>query len=277
MDRIIEIVELTMEGMGVRGIARHLKVERIRVMQVQRALGIACSALHHALVRGVAVDYVQMDEVWSFVGAKKKTLRRLRQKGLPIRQDQRGDVWTFLALHPESMLIISYLAGPRQYPFTEYFVTDLHSRLANRVMLVSDGLSQYVRAVKRVFGADGVDYGMVVKVRVKGKFVGSQKYRVFGNPNMDLISTNAIENQNLHHRQKLRRMQRKTTGHSKIVLAHFANLSLWAAYHNFCHTPDRLNGATPAMVAGLAQEHWSIQRLILEAVSILATTPYKPR
>ncbi len=265
-----------MKGVGVRKLAHHLKMERIRVMYVQRAIGLACAALHHALVRNVAVDYVQIDELWSFVGAKQKTVKRQMEAGRQAGPHHRGDLWTFLALHPESIMILSYLNGPRKAPFAECFVADLHSRLANRIMLVSDGFIPYVKAVKQSFGPEGVDYGVVVKIEdEKGRHLRSDKYRVFGNPDMERISTNAIETQNLHHRQELRRLARKTTGHSKIVMAHFTNLALWVAYHNLCYQPARLRGATPAMVVGLTQQSWSIHKLVVEAISTLMTSPYQ--
>jgi IS1 family transposase len=269
-DKVVKVVRLFIEGNGIRGIARYLYMEPIRVRQVLLSVGLACSILHNQYVRGLKLNYLQMDELWSFIGAKDKTLRRLHASGTPIRGDQRGSIWTVLAVHPPSMLIVSYLAGCRKYGFIERFITDLRSRLVGRPTLVSDGYQAYEFAIGRVFGEDSVDYGKVVKIRDnRGRYLGSKKEVVFGCVEEPLITTTYIECTNLHHRMKIRRMQRDTTGHSKQALAHFAALALWAAHHDFVHQPDRLRKATPAMVAGIASEPWSVDRLILTAFSLM--------
>jgi IS1 family transposase len=278
MRKIIEVIELLIEGVGVRGISRKLKMDRLRVRAILLAIGLACACLHDRWVRNVQFDYVQVDELWSFVGEKDKFIAYKKEKGIPIQAGVRGSVWTFLAVNPLSNLIISYLMGLHGYVFTHQFIEDLHSRLARRVTLISDGYPEYVKAIRRVFGPDGVDYGIIHKVRNKrGRHIRSDKHQVFGKPRLERITTVDIENQNLHHRMKLRRMQRKTTGHSKIILAHFAVVSLWLVFHNFCRTQDTLGKKTPAMVAGLASEPWSIEHMVHQAVGTLLTSGTEKR
>jgi IS1 family transposase len=272
MQKIINVIEMHVEGNGIRGIARKLKMERHRVQAIILAIGLACAILHDRLVRNVRVDYVQVDELWSFVGEKDKSIKYKKKKGKTLQAGVRGSVWTFLAVNPLSNFIISYLIGRRQYPFAHQFIEDLHSRLAQRITLVSDGYSAYPRAIKRVFGADAVDYGMVVKVRdERGNYLRSERHQVFGNPRRDLITTVDIENQNLHQRMQVRRMQRKTNGHSKTLLAHFAAISLWLVFHNFCRVQATLGKQTPAMVAGLASQPWSTEHMLCQVVAGLIT------
>jgi hypothetical protein len=274
MDKVSVVVRSVMEGNGILNMKRQFGFDPESTGAVLLGVGLACAALHDLWVRNLRVNYVQMDELWAFVGLKDKTLRR---QGIhPTKGHQRGSVWTFLALHPHSMLIISYLQGRRNFLFTLQFIQDLHSRLAGRITLVSDGFEVYVPTVETVFGPNNVDYGMLIKIKdEKKRHIGSRKVIVFGQPDWDLITTTSIENRNLHYRMRTRRMQRKTNGHSKVILNHFASLALWAAHHNFCTQPKRLKGATPAMVAGLTDEPWSVERLILEATTALVTSQYR--
>jgi IS1 family transposase len=268
MDKIISIVKLVVEGMGIRGMGRYLGMEPSRIRAVLLAVGLGCVILHDIYLRRLETQDVQVDELWSFIGAKDKTLRQI---GENPRKGHRGSVWTILAVDPDSMLIVSFLTGRRSYLFVEHFIRDLHARLAGRVRLVSDGYNAYPRAIIRVFGKDGVDYGMLQKSRANKKYVGATKLVILGHLHTRLITTTSIEVTNLHHRMRTRRTQRKTTGHSKLPLAHFAALALWAGYHNFCHRPRRLEGATPAVAANVVDVPWSIERLITTAISLLAS------
>ena len=53
-------------------------------------------------------------------------------------------------------------------------MSDLASRLTNRVQLSSDGLEAYVNATERAFGAN-VDYGQIVKV-YESQYGGPGRY-----------------------------------------------------------------------------------------------------
>src|SRR5436190_1267037 len=53
--------------------------------------------------------------------------------------------------------------GKRDPVTADVFVSDLASRLADRIQLTSDGLRTYFNAIVRAFG-EGVDYARLVKV-----------------------------------------------------------------------------------------------------------------
>jgi hypothetical protein len=276
MEKISQIARAALQGVSIRGQLEIHGYDKDSVQAVLLAAGLACSVLHDRLVRQVRVDYVQVDELWAFVGAKDKTLNRLIEAGIIRDKLQRGSIWTFLAINPPSMLILSYLLGLRDDDFTLLFIRDLHGRLAGRVTLASDSMASYLTSIREVFGPGNVDYGRVKKIKDEhGRHLRTEKEIIFGEPEWRLIKTTAIETRNLHFRMRTRRMQRKTNGHSKLILPHFAAHALWAAHHNFCHRPKRLKGATPAMAAGLTQERWSVERLILEANTALVTSQYQ--
>ena len=71
-------------------------------------------------------------------------------------------MWTWTAIDPDSKLVASWLVGWRGEMEAVDFLTDLRSRLANRIQLTTDGHVAYVGAVEYVFGSD-VDYAQLIK------------------------------------------------------------------------------------------------------------------
>lgn len=57
--------------------------------------------------------------------------------------------YTFTAIDPVAKLMPCWLMGTRTAQFTQDFVQDLASRLANRIQLTSDGFPSYPDAVER--------------------------------------------------------------------------------------------------------------------------------
>lgn len=85
--------------------------------------------------------------------------------------------------------------------------------------------------------------------------------KVMGNPDLDRICMSHIERQNLSIRMGMRRMTRLTNAFSKKWENLQAAYSLWFAYYNFCRTHKTLR-VTPAMEAGIANEPWTIERIL---------------
>ena len=110
----------------------------------------------HQTMRNLPCDKIQMDEIWGYVGKKQ---RHLTEQDDPT---QVGDKSVFVAIDADSKLVPSYRVGQRTLPEAKAFVSDLSSRLSNRVQLSSDALSAYVAATEEAFGAN-VDYGQIVK------------------------------------------------------------------------------------------------------------------
>ena len=149
-------------------------------------------------------------------------------------------------------------------------MSDLASRLNNRVQISSDGLRAYVDAIEASFGAD-VDYATIVKsyeAEAAGpgrysppKVVSTNKAVKVGNPIPELISTSHVERGNLTMRMSMRRFTRLTNAFSKKLASLEAALALHFFYYNFMRIHQTLR-VTPAMEAGISRYLWTWEELI---------------
>ena len=143
---------------------------------------------------------------------------------------------------------------------------DLHGRLVNRPQLNSDGFRPYADAIAVVFGPQSVDYGMIVKD------ANMRKTAVFGDPDLEQISTSLIERVNLTTRMGLRRHARRTNAHSKRLANHRAAIALHFAFYHWCRVHETLQVA-PAMELGVTDHIWSVGELIETAQASRAPDP----
>lgn len=206
----------------------------------------------------------KLDEIWARVA---KSQRRLTEHDDPT---QMGDFWTFVALDTDTRLVPAYKVGKRDLETTIAFLTDLRTRVTNRVLLSSDAMPAYVDAIDYVFGAD-VDYGQIVK-SYEAEPIGPGRYspprvrkvqrRVkLGNPDERELSTTYVERSNLLMRMSIRRMTRLTDAFSRKLDNLKAAVSLHFAYYDFVRIHRSLR-VTPAMAAGITRKVWSIQTLL---------------
>jgi IS1 family transposase len=215
-------------------------------------------------MRGLTCKQIEVDEIWGFIGAKQKNAKR---------SGAYGDVWTFIALDADTKLIPSYVVGKRDSYHAKAFMSDLASRLVNRVQISSDSLRAYEDATERAFGSE-VDYAQVVKtyaVTPLGKaaavryspaeVVKIEKTVVTGTPDISRVSTSHIEKQNHTLRMHCRRLTRLTNAFSKKFENFEAAVALNFACYNFCKT-NRAIRMTPAQAAGIESSAWTVEELI---------------
>ena len=120
--------------------------------------GSGCAGFDGAKVRGVKAKGVQVDELWSFTGAKQKNVAAMKN---PV--DGAGDTWTWTAIEADTKLLISHFVGGRDGECAKWFIDDMASRIISRIQLTSDGHRAYLEAVEGAFGAD-IDYAMLNKI-----------------------------------------------------------------------------------------------------------------
>jgi IS1 family transposase len=222
-------------------------------------------------LRNLKCQRLQLDEIWSFVGAKNANASP-EQKAT----GEAGDVWTWVAIDADTKLVPSWRVGDRSTETAIAFVTDLANRLANRVQITSDGYGPYLRAVDEAFG-DDIDFSMLVKIYGQTgpieqrrysppPCIGAIKGRVKGKPDPKHVSTSFAERQNLTLRMSNRRFTRLTNAFSKKLQNHALSVALHYMNYNFCRIHKTLR-VTPAMAAGVTDRLWEISDVvgILEA------------
>ena len=283
IEKRAQILHLLVEGTSMRATSRIADVSINTVTKLLEDVGAACLEFHDAAVRDIKSKRVQCDEIWSFCYSKEKNVAPEDKGVLGF-----GDAYTWTAIDSDTKLAISWLVGRRDTEYAEAFIADLASRLEDRIQLTTDGYGVYVNAIEKAFGG-AVDYAMLVKVYEgmgamdqrrysPSRFVGADKRRINGNPDMSDVSTSYVERQNLTMRMGMRRFTRLTNGFSKKIenLAHA--VALHFMYYNFGRIHKTLR-VTPAMEAGISDHVWSLEEIagLAKVEAPKKRGPYKTR
>lgn len=265
LEKRVEIISLLLRGIGMRDIADHAKVSKNTVAKLLVDVGTACQRFHDEKVVNLNSKRIECDEQWGYIYSKQKNVAKNK-----VQVDRAGDAWTWVGMDSDSRLIIDWYVGKRDSDSADYFMSRLGARLKNQVQLSTDGLKTYIEAVEKVFEGKinyaqmDKQYGISQKdgkVDNRKQYVGSERTRVCGTPDMSKISTSYIERINLTTRMATRRMIRKTNGQSKKYENHCCAIALHYTYYNFAriHTTLRV---TPAMQAGLMDRWMEIEDIV---------------
>ena len=265
MEKQVAVIGALAEGMSIRAIERMTGVNRNTIMTLNLKVGEGCARVMDDLMHGLDSKIIQMDEIWGFVAKK--------QRNVSIDDSPEvGDVWTFIAVDADSKIVPCYRIGKRDLQNATAFVSDLASRLNNRIQLSSDALNSYPQAVERAFGCE-VDYAQLIKVYATtadigpqaryspGEVIDTEKTVIMGFPDEAKISTSYVESQNLTLRMHCRRLTRLTNAFSKKLDSFKAAIGLHFGYYNFVKRHNTLR-MTPAMAAGIEPSFWSVADLI---------------
>jgi IS1 family transposase len=271
-DKQITIISALAEGSSMHAISRMTGVHRDTICRLGVRVGKGCAAVLDAKMRNLSCRFLQLDEIWGFIGKKEKHISFDDDPTL-------GDVWTFCAIDSETKLVPAFKVGKRDHKTANAFLADIASRLNEntRPQISTDGLRSYVEAVETAFGMNA-DYGMIMKSygADQGEHHQERRYSapdvvsierriVSGHPDMDLVSTSHIERLNGTTRLHMRRLTRLTYAFSKKLENFEAAVALHFAYYNFVRRHGSLR-MTPAMYAGIERDFWSVGDLI-EAAS----------
>ncbi|HUJ80112.1 MAG TPA: hypothetical protein VLY45_07350 [Nitrospiria bacterium] len=268
-DRQIAVISALAEGSSIRSIERMTGVHRDTIMRLGVRVGQGCKSLLDQTMRNLPCQHLQFDEIWGFIGKKE---RHLQADDDP----QYGDAWTFCAIDTDTKLVPSFKVGKRDAATANVFVSDVASRMRNRVQISSDALRVYVEAIEGAFGSE-VDFAQIVKTYSHEEhshperrysapeIVTTEKKAVLGLPDMALASTSYIERLNGTTRQHMRRLTRLTYAFSKKRENFEAAVALHFAYYNLVKKHNTLR-CTPAMAAGVERDFWTVGDLV-EATS----------
>jgi len=265
LDKAVQIIGLLVEGVGIRACERLAGVHRDTVLAVLEVAGQKCARLMDERVRNVPFEFVQVDELFSFVWCKEKqNLTHSRSK---------GDQYTFLGVDAKTKFIINAVVGKRDPVTTQLYIQDLKKRVKAPFQLTTDGYKPYISEVFFTF-QDRIHFAQLIKeyacpleyLNAERRYsppvcIGAHKKVRCGTPSPDQINTSYVERTNLSVRLFNRRFTRLTLGYSKKLANLKHSVALLIAHFNFCRKHSA-HGQTPAMAAGLADHVWSIHELL---------------
>jgi IS1 family transposase len=268
-DKQVAVISALAEGSSIRSIERITGVHRDTIMRLGVRVGQGCASLLDRKMRDLPCKQLQFDELWGFIGKKERHCT-------PDDSLELGDIWTFCAIDAETKIVPSFKCGKRDLATANVFVSDVASRMRNRVQISSDALRAYVDAIETSFGAD-VDFAQIIKTYVTDdshiperrfsapEIVITEKKSIAGFPDLSLASTSHVERLNGTTRLHMRRLTRLTYAFSKKLENFNAAVALHFAYYNFVKRHITLR-ATPAMAAGIERDFWTVGQLIEAAV-----------
>ena len=274
-------LQQSLEGLCPEAVAR---VEAVHPTTVQRWVGRACSqaqAADQALITNVQADNVELDELYSFVGAKHPD-----ESGGDL--DEVGQHWPHCALVRESRLLLEVVVGPRTQASATQLVEGAARRLAPACwpLWSSDGWEPYRFALTVVFAVlihfikgkgrgrpkapqvvpdPRLRYGQVIKQRVGRRLVAVTRCVIFGVAELiplAQISTSLLERFNGTLRQHVAPLHRKTRSFAKRRAALNTQVQFFKSYYNLCRPHGTLKGKTPAQAAGLLDHRWTLRELL---------------
>jgi len=94
-----------------------------------------------------------------------------------------------------------------------------------------------------------------------GKIINSEVIRIVGDPDPKHVRTSFAERQNWTVRTNMRRYTRLSHGFSRKVQNHAAAVALDYFAYNFIKIHRTLR-RSPAMAAGVADQHWEVSDLV---------------
>lgn len=260
------VVRALVEGNSIRSTCRITGVAKGTVLKLLEDLGKACAAYQDDVLVKLPATKVQVDEIWTFVGAKEKNATP------EMKADGKGDAWTWVAIDGPTKLCIYWSIGTRDFDTAMDFIQGVEKRLAHRVQLTSDGHRPYLSAVQSAFRGK-VDYAQLIKHYGEPSTpekryspavcTGAEKRPLIGNPDMKHISTSYVERSNLTMRMSSRRFTRLTNAFSKKVENLAYAVALHWQYYNFARPHMTLGkGVTPAMAMGIEDHAWGIDEIV---------------
>ena len=261
----VRILQSICEGCSLRYTSRMAGVSINTVTKLLVDAGKACAEYQHDVMRNLTCKRLQLDEIWSFVYAKERNVETVTNP-----QEGMGSIWTWTAICADTKIIPSWLVGLRDGEHAIAFVTDLASRLSNRVQISTDGLKCYVEAMEAAFGGE-VDHAVLIKhydaaARDEARYtpptcISCEKYVANGNPDLEKASTSFVERQNLTIRMRNRRFTRLTNAFSKKLENHEHAIALNFFAYNFIFNDTTLR-MPPALKAGVADHWWTYEELV---------------
>ncbi len=260
------VLNCLIEGCSIRSTVRMTGVSKKAVSRLLVEAGTVAAEYQDRVMRNLSCRRIQVDELWGFNYCKAKNVTpKIRATVAGA-----GDMWLWVAIDADTKVVPCVMLGSRNASDAHAFISDLASRLRNRVQLTSDGHRPYLSAVESAFGTD-IDYAMLVKLYGQdaenerryspAQCIGTIPTVIMGRPDPEHISTSFIERQNWTVRTTMRRYTRLSNGFSRKIENHMAAVALNYFAYNFIKIHRTLR-TSPAMAAGVTTRLFDVSELV---------------
>ena len=259
------ILSHLVEGNSVRSIERLTGVHRDTILRVLVEAGTRAQEVLDTQLVNLKSNFVQIDEIWTFVSKKQKNLSYGEKENFDI-----GDQYVFVAIDSETKLVSAFRVGKRSGNLAFSMMKELQTRISNRFQLSSDAFAPYFDVVDEVFGSE-IEYAQIHK-QYSEDMKGEKRYSppcivkiikksLIGYPDLKRVSTSHVERQNLTMRMQMRRFTRLTNAFSKKLENLKASVALHFFFYNFVRVHQSLR-VTPAMQAAVTSHIWNFEELL---------------
>lgn len=167
-----------------------------------------------------------------------------------------GDAYCYLDIKRESDFFVAFSVGKWIQSVCDEFYALVEKRTQqptykNKISFCSDGNDQNPNAILKHFNKDCVNYGQVIKEKIKQKIVGTHTRKVFGNIPFDQIAITRVDGFCSKLRARIGCLVRKTRNFVKERRQIRDLLHIMQTYHNFIEVKK---GKTPAMLERLVKK-----------------------
>ena len=118
LEKKILVLNSLVEGNSIRSTVRLTGVNKKTVMRLLVEAGEQAKEILDAQLVNIKSNFVQVDEIWTYVGKKQKQLKENDSKEL-------GDQYVFVAMDAETKLVPAFRVGKRTMETTHSFIKDL--------------------------------------------------------------------------------------------------------------------------------------------------------
>ena len=271
-----QVGKLSCYGISTDAIADVLDKDPRTIATWQRSISKKANLFHETLclTATLITFFLQMDELWSYLGNKRKQL------------------WVFVGFEVESRFWINFELGSRTTFTATKLVKQINqyfnfSLLKKPLKITTDKLAAYKNSIESVLGNSNYVYLQIVKQRIKMRLITVKKHFVKGTKS-DFTgksqNTSYIERFNLTLRQRVSYLQRKSLGYckNKSNFNHLLWINLYdynyRHYHKSLRLPigdqkpmqfkKRWIHRTPAMALGVTQEALTWRFLFLAPIQV---------
>jgi IS1 family transposase len=270
-----QVAKLFCYGLSADEIADVLGLDVRTVISWQRCMSKKVRRFHELICTLLTLNvlFVQMDELWSYLGNKRKQL------------------WVFIGFEVESRFWLNFALGSRTTHTATKLVTGIKKFLNSNfpdkpLKITTDKLAAYKNALEKQFNGISYVYLQIVKQRLHKRLITVKKCFVKGTAE-DFTgksqNTSYIERFNLTLRQRVSYLQRKSLGYckNKARFNHVLWLNLFD--YNYCRPHKSLRSEfqqpshrfqkkwqhrTPAMAIGLTKQPLNWRFLFLCPVKL---------